>query len=129
MANHGANCLDLQQKHNWKNAQMPLEYIGTSDPHLDKMAAYVQGVPVASTSTSTLAASTPVPTLASQSRPSSEPTVVSDATEFFETSDDQPSNKKMKTGENKDNENEMSISGNIYRFINCTGNINITINK
>ena len=99
MANHGANCLDLQQHHNWTNPQMPLEYIGTSDPHLDKMASYVQGVPVASTP-------------ASQSRPSSEPTIVSDA-----------------TGENKDNENELSIGGNVYRFINCTGNINITINK
>ena len=116
MANHGANCLDLQQHHNWTNPQMPLEYIGTSDPHLDKMASYVQGVPVASTP-------------ASQSRPSSEPTIVSDATEFFETSEDQPTNKKMKTGENKDNENELSIGGNVYRFINCTGNINITINK
>ena len=122
MANHGANCLDLQQHHNWKSAQMPLEYIGSSDPHLDKMASYVQGIPVASTSASTPPASTPVSTLASQSRPS-------EPTEFFETSEDQPSNKKMKTGENKDNENELSIGGNVYRFINCTGNINITINK
>ena len=46
-ANHGATTLDLQLKHNWSNPQIALEYIGDSDPHQEKMAAYVQKVPVA----------------------------------------------------------------------------------
>ena len=121
-AAHGANSLELQQKHNWSNQKMPLEYLGSSEPHQDKMAGYVQGIPV-----------TPAAVSVSRSLSNlslSEPSTSTDAMEFTEASEEQHSNKKMNTAENMDtNENEMSIGGNVYRFINCTGNINITINK
>ena len=45
-ASHGASTLELQQKHNWSNAQMALEYIGYSAPHQAKMASYIQRAPV-----------------------------------------------------------------------------------
>ena len=121
-AAHGANSLELQQKHNWSNQSMPLEYLGISEPHQDKMAGYVQGIPV---TTASVSVSRSLSNLSL-----SEPSTSTEPMEFIEASDEHPSNKKMKTGENMDtNENETSIAGNVYRFINCTGNINITINK
>ena len=38
----GATALELQQKHNWKNPSMALEYVTNSKPHRENMAAKIQ---------------------------------------------------------------------------------------
>ena len=110
-SNNGANTLDLMLKHNWKNPQMPLEYVGKSDPFKEKMASFVQGIDVNEDS---------------RSNPSPIPSTSAASSSSIVTSEGEPTKKKMKKDEN---ENEISIGGNVYKFTNCTGNINITINK
>ena len=112
-SNNGANTLDLMLKHNWKNPQMPLEYVGKSDPFKEKMASFVQGIDVNEDS---------------RSNPSPIPSTSAASSSSIVTSEGEPTKKKMKKDENE-NENEISIGGNVYKFTNCTGNINITINK
>ena len=92
-------------KHNWKNANMPLEYIGKSEPFKEKMASSIQGIDV---------------------NEDSRPSTSAASSSSIVTSEGEPAKKKMKAD---DNQNEMSIGGNVYKFLNCTGNINITINK
>ena len=108
-SNHGANTLDLMLKHNWSNPQMPLEYVGKSDPFQEKMASFVQNIDVNE-----------------DSRTIPSPIPSTSAASSIITSEGEPAKKKTKTDEN---ENEVSIGGNVYRFTHCTGNINITINK
>ena len=101
----GVSTLDLMLKHNWKNANMPLEYVAKSDPFKEKMASSIQGIDV---------------------NEDSRPSTSAASSSSIVTSEGEPAKKKMKAD---DNQNEMSIGGNVYKFMNCTGNINITINK
>ena len=99
----GVSTLDLMLKHNWKNANMPLEYVAKSDPFKEKMASSIQGIDV---------------------NENSRPSTSAASSSSIVTSEGEPTKKKM-----REDENEMSIGGNVYKFTNCTGNINITINK
>ena len=43
-AENGASALEMQQKHNWKNPAMALEYISNTKVHREKMAEKIQGI-------------------------------------------------------------------------------------
>lgn len=113
-ANNGASALQLQQKHNWKNPAMALEYIKNSKPHREDMAAKIQSTKP-STSTST-------------SRTSTEVTQLLESSICQEKSENEPEppTKRMKLEQhsNEINVSETNHTGAIFGgFSNCTVNI------
>ena len=128
-ANNGASALELQQHHNWASPGMALEYISLSKPHLQKMAAQIQGIPVG---TGPQASTSTGPSTSTATRPSHQPPI--------NENNNLPSAKRVKTDENDnedDNEGENAIvlsqviekskiGGAVFNFSKCTVNINVT---
>ena len=118
-ANNGASALELQQKHNWKNPAMALEYINNSEPHREKMASRIQKIerrePTATITSNELKESPTIETKESS----------------VET---EPPAKCSKTGSEENKEKsvlsqisaaESKSGGPVFQFSNC----NVTINN
>ena len=96
-AENGATALELQQKHNWKNPQMALEYISNTKVHREKMAEKIQGI------------SLNKPTQQTLNQPSTS----------LEIIEDEPLAKKAKNEEEKNivlSQSVESTSGPVFKF-------------
>ena len=111
-ADNGATALELQQKHNWKNPSMALEYVTNSRPHREKMAAKIQG--------------TAGPSTSSEVTESPETSALSEPTDNQpQPQEVQPPAKRMKSELPED---ATAAIGTMFKeFTNCT--FNITIQK
>ena len=122
LANHGSTVLELQQKHNWKNPSMVLEYIANTNRHQENMASKIQGIP----QTEVRNASAPIDTL-----PSTSVSNLPSSSATNKSSEIEPPANRVKSANDEKNVvlplvgSESSDGAPMYKFENhgCTINI------